>query len=298
MTQTVLEWSHLKAYYLDSRMVDPSLTYMRWPTCGLVTKHHQMSNPDNPCPSCNTTGEVRTIWPEEMRCASWLSMIRDMMKKGEDRQKAEIEKVASELSKLCDVTVETSQVEPLLKRFNASLRQTLTDGCFPSSVAGDLPITPELFNDTFAILIKAEPVAAEHKVVVILAVTLCEVLLNDFLAHALESKGVKLEIARKRVQALKTFPAKDRLFSRIASQSIADAINSGIRESKSTQSFYDDFHCIREDRNLFVHGSPEAISRDDAWKAFSVAVESFPVFASMFNKHCRAERSIPENTQG
>jgi hypothetical protein len=287
------ERDYLKGYYLDTEIIDPSLSYTRCPTCGLVTKDHQMTSPEYPCPSCNTTGQVRTIWPEEIRCASWLSMIRDMMKKGEDRQQDEMEKVASELSKLCDTAVNSSQVEPLLKRFNASLYETLKDGSFPKSVTSALPIPQESFYGAFAILVEAEPVAAEHKVVVILTVTLCEVLLNDFLAHALHSTGVRLQTARRRVGALKTFAAKDRLFSRIASQSIADAINSGMRESKATESFYDDFHCIREHRNLFVHGSPEAISRDDAWKAFSVAVESFPVFASMFNEHCRSQRATP-----
>jgi len=290
-----MEWSYLKTYYLDSQTVNPSSGYLRCPSCGFLTRNPEMGDPAVACPECSDHGKPRFHWPV-LEAYTLFSMIREMMNRGEKRADTEVERVTSELANICRSSVQTETVESLLRQIhNMSCAEAEKDGKLAGLINSHLEVPSECFDDVLCGLIDTEAVTDEHKVVVVLTMSLTEVLLNDFLANVLVANRVNLPVARKCVRACETYTSKNALFKDIVGESIQRTIKGAVEASKSSKSFLDDLQCIRNRRNAFIHGDPDAISREHARRAFSVAVESFAVFADLFNRHCRLEReTVPD----
>ncbi|KPJ49633.1 MAG: hypothetical protein AMJ41_02640 [candidate division Zixibacteria bacterium DG_27] len=281
------DWSWLKTYYLDNAMLGATLSQVRCPTCGSVSKDLEMARRDYPCPYCRTTGETRETWP----CTEApviAEMVQTMMKRAESSVDADIEKATKELKSLCGTPLETESVKELLEQLhNMSLAEAEANDKLVKLVGDYLNVPSQRFQDVFWVLMKPSVVMHEHKVAVILTMTLTEVLADYFLVNVLVSKGVGYALAKKCVRVCEGVRAKNALCKEILGKDIKQAVK-GLAK---WESFLTDYERVNERRNVFIHGNPWAISRDDAQRAFSVAVESFGVFASLFNEYCRTKKN-------
>ena len=142
-----------------------------------------------------------------------------------------------------------------------------------NSVATAEQIATELlmFSDSFE----------EHASVVLLSCTLLETLLNELLVLLLTIKQTSPLTRPKAYENTRGFGNKCKLFKELTDKSLEDAFNKYIKNN-----FYKEWMEIKDKRNLFVHSTPYALSKDIAEKAFELAKVSFVVFKEIHNCFC------------
>jgi len=260
-------------------------TILSCPKCNYVTKSMELSNTQIPCPNCGIAGISRNIFPH-LSSLKLLKMIGYFYVKACNRTEDKETELVNFLREKTGQTYTPRFVTDTIRKiqnFNQKngKKQSADDEILKIIQDCLLLRSREEANEVFVPLYGYNDTFEEHKVIVMLTCTLLEKLFYDLLIIIYTNKGMSMTDIVKKLE-YRNFQYRHNAFKEVTNTSLKKAI----KQYTMLHRFYQDWECVRNARNDFVHKTPYAIGVSTAEKAFNLAKNAFSLFAQLQNNFC------------
>lgn len=273
---------NLKDLSSNSTLV-AALSYIKCPNCGFLDGKMSLKLAD-PCPNCGSSGTSKGGFPS-ISAVTVFRMIQHFYSEGITRTDDQLQKV----QEFSTSGVDKEKIRGIYKKISRLYNQ---EGGGDESFRKMLEIIQERLivderkaRNIFPMIL-APPKVYEYDVVVILTCTFLEALFDELLTELLRNEGSSARAISAVLDEVRYLGTRFGLFKKLTETKFSSAL-----EETEFKDFPKDWEVLRDRRNKFLHGNPFAIGKEHADKAWELAVNSFSVFASMYNKFCAKTKS-------
>lgn len=260
-------------------------TLLACPRCNYISNSEELTDPQIPCPKCNTQGVTRHIFPD-VSGIELLEMIAYFYAGAcngvENLQTELVNDLWDKVGRTYDALLLIDTAREVQSFYQKSGRGKDDYSEMLEIIRKHLCLTSgEDAQRVFATLFRYSETFEEHKVVTILTCTLLEKLFDDLLVLLYTSEGMDHLKAERKVGRLRGFDERSKTFQSSTGLSLKDAIG-----QYSIPNFFSDWGEVRDRRNKFLHGNPFSIGVPTTEKAFNLAQNAFSLFAHLQNLFC------------
>lgn len=254
-----------------------NIYYHRCPSCNFVSSDINLSCLSTPCPNCGKTGESRELFPD-MSSIKIAKMINEYYEKREEIIRTTIIKEIQKYSK----ETRTKKIQETLKAINDIFKRKDIEQASPEAkkvIKTELGVDDKDIDNVLFISMTYGS-TDEDKIITILSCVLFECILKEFLLSCLIFKNCPRKLAE-------TFIFEQRyntsdlisLFKTLIGKKFSRYVSS----KSGYKGFYREWECIRDRRNLFMHGNAYSIDSVCGDKAFNFSSKVMPLFAMLNN---------------